>query len=139
MLETIVEAAKNFCIHQIDLVCKDENATIKDDMIITYITINQNDKKYKISIAYNFDIAQHIAKLFLEEDTSDKETLIDMSLESTNLIVGSAKVLAENSGEHFLIDTPNFVAIQHIKQVPLSKTLQKDNYKIFIAIEKIDE
>ena len=52
---------------------------------------------------------QRVSKLFLEEDESDEATLIDMTLETANLIIGSAKVIAEEANENpFTIGLPNF-------------------------------
>lgn len=57
---------------------------------------------------------QRISKVFLEEDNSDEETLIDMALETTNLIVGSAKVIAEEADENpYTINTPHFEKIDN--------------------------
>ncbi|MDQ7066611.1 MAG: hypothetical protein Q9M40_00595 [Sulfurimonas sp.] len=55
---------------------------------------------------------QKVSKLFLEEEKSDEETLIDMTLETANLIIGSAKVIAEEINENpYTIHTPHFIKI----------------------------
>ena len=49
--------------------------------------------------------------LFLCEETSEQDVLIDMLLETTNMIVGSAKTIlhAENETGHFTLSTPTFL------------------------------
>ena len=110
MLETIVEASKNFCIHQIR-----ESHSLSDNIsktrtLIAYIDINTGTgSKHRVYVAADALFMQKVSKLFLEEDESDEETLVDMALETTNLIVGSAKVIAEESTKNtYTIGTPFF-------------------------------
>ena len=140
MLNTIVEASENFCIHQIRKphVLHDNVQTQKT--LIAYIDIcTQNGEKHRVYVGSDSNFMQRISKLFLEEDESDEETLIDMTLETANLIVGSAKVIAEESGINtYTINTPHFEkhdvfdfaydAIQYIKI---------DNDILFVAIKEL--
>ena len=51
-----------------------------------------------------------IVELFLGETQSDEATRTDMALETANLVVGSAKVVAEErAGVAFGIGIPHFV------------------------------
>jgi hypothetical protein len=140
MLNTIIEASENFCIHQIRKphVLHDNVQTQKT--LIAYIDIcTQNGEKHRVYVGSDSNFMQRISKLFLEEDESDEETLIDMTLETANLIVGSAKVIAEESGINtYTINTPHFEkhdvfdfaydAIQYIKI---------DNDILFVAIKEL--
>ena len=82
---------------------------------------------------------QRISKLFLEEDDSDEETLIDMLLETTNLIVGSAKVIAEESNENtYTINTPHFLKIDNFDfEYDEAKIIKVKNDEMIIAIKEL--
>ncbi|QOY53115.1 chemotaxis protein CheX [Candidatus Sulfurimonas baltica] len=110
MLKTIIKALENFCIHQIREPHEIHCNIIKTRTLIAYIdTETSNNKKHRVYLAISPSFAQRISTLLLEEDESDNETLIDMTLETANLIVGSAKVLAEGTGENqFNIKIPCF-------------------------------
>lgn len=110
MLKTIIEASENFCIHQLRVAHSVEENISKNRTLIAYIDINTlSGEKYRVFIAPDTNFAQRVSTLFLEEEESDEETLIDMTLETANMIVGSAKVIAEEADEHpFTITTPQF-------------------------------
>ena len=110
MLKTIIEASQNFCTHQIRISPVLNDETIKTRTLIAYIDITTHDGKiYRVYIASSPKFMQRVSKLFLEEDESDEETLIDMTLETANLIIGSAKVIAEESNDNpYTIATPHF-------------------------------
>jgi len=112
MIRTITEAAKHFCEHQMrsDFTLKEKISDIQ--VFIAYIDIDTDvEKKYRVYVASDKNFIQKVTTLFLEEENSDDETLMDMALETTNLIVGSAKVLAENSDTPYTINTPCFEKI----------------------------
>lgn len=139
MIDTIFQAAKNFCNHQITLPYTTNNELAKNKTIITYIDINtKSSRKYRIYIAGENRFIQRVSKVFLEEDESDENTLIDMTLETANLIVGSAKVIAENENP-FTIDTPHFIKVGYFNfdydEIKIIK-VQDDN--LLIAIKEID-
>jgi len=101
MLKNIIIAAENFCVHQIREEHSLSDSLPKTKTLIAYIDIEANDsKKYRVYIATEHGFAQRVSKIYLEEDESDEETLIDMVLELANLIIGSAKVLAESEGKN---------------------------------------
>lgn len=110
MLKTILEASQNFCTHQICVEPTLHNELNKTRTLIAYIDLDTpSGKKYRAYIASSTAFMQRVSKLFLEEDESDEETLIDMTLETANLIIGSAKVIAEEANENpYTIGTPNF-------------------------------
>lgn len=142
MIKTITKAAGNFCTHQIGSSYEIKNEIIKTRTIIAYIDITSNSgQKYRVFIAADHGFAQIVSKLFLEEDESDEQTLIDMMLETTNLIVGSAKVIAEDdtNQESFVIGTPIFDKIDdfdiNYKEVV---SISIDGNNLFIAIKELD-
>ena len=112
MLNTIGMAAENFCTHQMGIPNVKKGKTPDTQMFITYIDINiNNQKNYRVYIMPNKDFIQNVAEIFLEEEQSDTETLQDMALETANLIVGSAKVIAQKNKHNVTIQTPHFEKI----------------------------
>jgi hypothetical protein len=112
MLHTIIQATQNFCTHQIRLESTLDDRVTKKRTLIAYIDIDtQETKRYRVYLACEEGFIQKVSKLFLEEDESDEETLIDMALEMTNLIIGSAKVISEESNNPYTINTPFFEKI----------------------------
>jgi hypothetical protein len=141
MLKTIVEACENFCQHQIRLPSTIEDVQTKKRTLIAYLDINTADgSQHRVYIAAEPSFVQRVSKLFLEEDESDEETLIDMILELANLIVGSAKVIAaENGDSSYTIDTPHFLKTDIFDfSYDFSKTLRVENDAIIIAIKELN-
>jgi len=142
MFQTIIQATENFCTHQIRENFKDIEDFNDEKALITYIDIETtNDTKYRIYIVSDLMFAQKVSKLFLEEDESDEETLIDMGLETTNLIVGSAKVIAEETeSEAYTIATPHFTNIGKFTLDYDAKKIYQvgDESKILIAIKALN-
>lgn len=141
MLKTIVESSRNFCTHQIRLTPILTDDITKDKTLITYIDITTTDgTKHRVYVASCTKFMQRVSKLFLEEDQSDEETLIDMALETTNLIVGSAKVIAEESNINpYTISTPHFEKYDTFNfEYDEVKLLLIDDDKLIIAIKELD-
>ena len=141
MLKTIIEASENFCIHQMRVPHKLIDSESKKRTLIAYIDIDTDDgKKHRIYLASDTNFMQRISTLFLEEEESDEETLIDMLLETTNLIVGSAKVIAEEANINtYTINTPHFVKIDIFDfKYDQSKIIQIEDDEMLIAIKELD-
>jgi chemotaxis protein CheY-P-specific phosphatase CheC len=140
MLNTIIEASENFCIHQIAQPHETNDTISKKRTLIAYIDIETKmAKKHRIYIASESNFIQRIAKLFLEEDESDEDTLVDMLLETVNLIVGSAKVIAEESnGNQFVISTPKFLKSSIFDlEYDEVKTIKIKDDEMIIAIKEL--
>ncbi|MDF1880008.1 chemotaxis protein CheX [Sulfurimonas sp. MAG313] len=117
MLSIIIQAAENFLHNQIDLKTEkstDINTFSKMRTVIASIDVKMDDGETKtIYLGFNETLIKEIISVYLMEDDADDATMQDMVLESTNMIVGSAKVLAEEAEkEHFMITTPEFKAIE---------------------------
>ncbi len=141
MLRTIIEASENFCIHQIREPHELKDGTIKKRTLIAYIDINTHDGlQYRVYVAADENFMQRVSKVFLEEDESDEETLIDMTLETANLIIGSAKVIAEESNENpYTIKTPHFEKIDTFDfAYDESKVIKVQNDEFMIAIKELN-
>ena len=141
MFQIIIKALENFCIHQIREPYTLSQNSSSNAMYITYIDIQTpQEDLFRVYLALEPEITQTVSTLFLEEDESDEETLIDMVLEMTNLVVGSAKVIAEDSDEnHFTIKTPHFVEknVFNIEYDSI-QSLQIGQSSITVAIKAIN-
>ena len=141
MLDTIKEAAENFCIHQIRQPYEIQEGPTQKRTLIAYIDIDtQNSKKYRVYIASDKEFMQKVSKIFLEEDESDEDTLKDMLLETANLIIGSAKVIAQDIDTNpYTIGTPKFEKIGSFDiTVDDSQTFKVKNDEFTIAIKEIN-
>lgn len=140
MINSVETAAKNFCTHQLGIECENKDKYDGMRTFIAYIDIVVSTKeKYRVFIAANEAFMQNVATLFLEEDESDDETLQDMTLETANLIVGSAKVLSQESENPYDIGTPTFEGItafdiNYDEIVVLSNAASE----LIIAIKELD-
>jgi len=141
MIEIIKEAASNFCQKQLDIkeVKLSDLKEIKGEIIASYIDIEiEKSKKERIYLFANRDFIQFVAQLFLFEEESDEETILDMMLECTNLIVGSAKVVASKRGLEFNISTPHIEKIEKIKDsFDESFILECDGRVLMIALKRL--
>ncbi len=140
MLNIIVEASQNFCTHQIREPYEIIEYTENMRTVIAYVDITMSSgKKHRVFIGATPNFAQRVTALLLEEDDSDEETLVDMVLELTNLIVGSAKVLAQNMPEYsYTMATPYFAKIDAFDiEYDEAKTIKVGNDEMIIAIKEI--
>jgi len=140
MLNIIVEASQNFCLHQIRVPHEVHDNVTQMRTLIAYIDIETLDgKKYRVYIGASLSFAQRISTLLLEEDESDEDTLVDMILETANMIVGSAKVIAEERDTNpFIISTPHFEKIDYFDfQYDQAKVLKVEDDEMIIAIKEL--
>lgn len=141
MLRTIIEASENFCIHQIRESHEVNDGNIKKRTLIAYIDIDTQDgSKHRVYIASDEGFMQRVSKLFLEEDESDEETLIDMTLETANLIIGSAKVIAEEADINpYTINTPHFEKVDIFDfEYDQAKVIKIQDDELMIAIKELN-
>jgi len=140
MLNTLQEAAENFCSHQIGTTCKTRETPADKKVFIAYIDIQTNSgSKNRVYIASDTDFIQRVSKLFLEEEESDEETLKDMTLETANLIVGSAKVIAEQLELPYTIGTPHFEKFDQFNfDYDEIKVICIDNDELIIAVKELN-
>jgi len=141
MLNIVIKASKEFIKHQLQRDSQLTDKIFQDIMYISYIDMHSdlNYQKLRVYISLDTKLTQEIANIFLFEEESDEQTLKDMALETTNMIVGSAKVLAEEQyNSIFHISTPIFIKkdtfdlnIQNIKNI------QMDSFNMLIAIEEL--
>lgn len=140
MLNSIIEASKNFCIHQIRVPHEIHDNISQMRTLIAYIDIETMDKvNHRVYLGASPSFAQRISTLYLEEDESDEETLIDMMLETANQIVGSAKVIAEEEDRNpFVISTPHFEKIDNFDcDYDQVKVIKVEDDEMIIAIKEL--
>ena len=141
MIDTIVKAGENFCIHQIRLPYEVVENVESLRTLIAFIDIHTNeDAAYRVYIAAELPFVQRVSQLFLEEDESDEETLIDMALETTNLIVGSAKVIAEEADNNpYIISTPHFIKLDVFDyEYDEFKVIKIEDDQMIVAIKELN-
>jgi len=140
MLDTIIQATENFCIHQIRVPHEMSDKLTDKRTFIAYIDIEMQEevKIHRVYLGACPNFVQRISTLFLEEDKSDEETLRDMMLETANLIVGSAKVISEESNNPFIIKTPHFEKIDIFDlKYDQAKLVKIQNDVMIIAIKEL--
>ncbi len=140
MLESIIEATLSFCQEQLGLEAKVTQANPpKDGSLLASIDVTtKNDEKYRIYLIAQREFVQKVAEIFLGEENSNEETIIDMAMECTNLIVGSAKVIASQKGIDFTIATPKIGQFDDItKEFDLTQKIECSNTSLYIALTKI--
>ncbi len=139
MISIIIEAAENFLHNQIELSTKKTDTLSQMRTVVASIDVKMDDGEVKcIYLGYNEKLVKEIVSVYLMEDDADEQTMIDMALESTNMIVGSAKVLAEEAEkEHFMITTPKFERIEDFNCCECSEysILQTAKEGLVIAIK----
>jgi len=123
MVSIIIQAAENFLRDQIQLVPEKADELSQLRTVIAFIDVKMDDGAVKtVYLGFNEALLKEIVSVYLFEDEADVQTMIDMALESTNMIVGSAKVLAEQAEkEHFMITTPEFKAIEEFQNCQCSE------------------
>ncbi len=139
MINYITTASKQFFQHQIGTTCAIDEIVPQESAYVAYIDItNLANAVYRVYIAMDEPILAHITELFLGEDTPDEQTLQEMLLETTNMVVGSAKVLAEESESAFNIKTP-FIETSALSMVSYDnkQTLKIDNSAMIIALKEL--
>ena len=140
MFESVIQATENFCIHQIRSSHTIQSQISREDMLISSIdTNNLSGVRNRIYLAMDKNLVQKISTIFLEEEKSDDETLQDMLLETTNLIVGSAKVIAQDDNSiAFDIETPFFIKNNFFDiEYDNAKNIKIEDSNMVIAIKEL--
>jgi CheY-specific phosphatase CheX len=139
MINFITTATENFFQHQMGTTCKKIEHNDKVRTVIAYIDVNSSQSvKHRVYIAMQEPLVQQISELFLGEENSDEQTLIEMLLETSNMIVGSAKVLAEESNNSFDIETPFSQGIDSFSvKYDIKQMFEINDSTLIVAIKEL--
>jgi hypothetical protein len=141
MLPILVEAATNFCIHQIRLPYHLSPSSLKKRTLLAYIDIETAEGEiHRAFIGCDETLIQTITSIFLGEENSDEETLVDMLLETTNMIVGNAKVLAGELYQTAIrISTPLIVSQEEIEHLCIDEQqrIGVDGGEMMIGLQRL--
>lgn len=140
MLSYILQAAENFCTHQIGLPYLIIPERSKKRTLIAYLDVETHQGKlFRTYFGCDETLLQRIGEIFLGEETLEKETLRDMLLETTNMVIGSAKVISEESSENpFNIRTPHFLAHEFFTiEVDEYTSLHLSEGEMFMALKAL--
>ena len=109
MIELFSQASSNFATHQLQTTCSVSEHKSDLRTVVAYIDIDvEGGEHYRVNVAYSKALLGLICELYLGEEECDDEALNEMALETTNMLIGSAKTLASESGSaHFTIATPH--------------------------------
>jgi hypothetical protein len=140
MIHYFETAAKNFSLHQLESTCHKIDTIPKVRTFIAYIDVTKkNGGINRVYLACDEALMQQIAELFLGETVSDEATLIDFALETANMIIGSAKVVAEEENiDVFSIATPIFEKFDHFNvSSDVHSVLSINDHTAIIAIKEL--
>ncbi|NOQ29726.1 MAG: chemotaxis protein CheX [Helicobacteraceae bacterium] len=141
MINTISQAAINFCSHQMQMDSGLIANHTDSSRYIAYIdiTYTNSEDQSRVYIACDKNFLQKITYSMLFEEESDEETLVDMILETANLVVGSAKVLAsDDDSMPFSISTPHFEKIAPFDfEYDTINTVSHEDFEMTIAMKDL--
>lgn len=138
MLPIIIEAAENFCVHQIRLPYEFSAKSESVRTLLAYIEIESSDESiYKIFIGCNLELIRMITEIFLGESDENEETQKNMLLETANMIIGSAKVMASDKYNLVMKMATPFLADFDNVNFDESTHIKIENGEMLIAIRKV--
>ena len=106
MIDVLSQATHNFVQHQLRLTSQDESKVERSELFHANITLTKNGEDEPANFYYTNDFIQLVSEALLGEPSEDQEAIEDLISETTNLIAGSAKTIAENA---FDIGLPHYV------------------------------
>jgi chemotaxis protein CheY-P-specific phosphatase CheC len=110
MFDRIVEASNNYFQQMFEQIPVSIEQFESRDFFVSKIDAKSSENEKEIYIFLDQSLINELYNFMLGEDPSCEEEAQDFSCEVANLIVGSAKVLAQDDKESFSISTPVFVA-----------------------------
>jgi len=138
MIKIITQAAQNFLNNDLELstVPCDE---LVDEGYISLITATTIKDKHEVYISCCSDFLRIISDVMLFDDDPDIATMDDLNKELNNIIIGSAKVLAEQQElASFTISTPISLGEKKFDiDYDTSATLSIDDKRLTIAIKRL--
>jgi len=138
MIKIITQAAQNFLNNDLELSTVDSDKLVEQGYI-SLITATTIKDKHEVYISCCSDFLRIISDVMLFDDNPDTETMDDLNKELNNIIIGSAKVLAEqNDLASFNISTPISLGEKKFDiEYDATSTLSIDDKRLTIAIKKL--
>lgn len=137
MIDIIAKAAENLYTDQLGLPYIISDTSSQMRTVVASIDIMEGGTaSHRVFLTYSRGVLKQIAELMLGETVDDDATLTDMALETANLIVGSAKVLAAEQDIDFHISTP-LLQDDHLgdEELQAMRLFTFDDQEMMIAIK----
>ena len=122
MYNKALKATENFFRDILSLDIKKCKNTKAKDFFCSQINFFKADRKLTFNFYFKKETLKNISEILLFEREIDEKSMKDLTNEIANLIIGSAKVLAENEDEksRFKISTPKFIGLVKASDIDLS-------------------
>jgi len=127
MIDVLSQATHNFVQHQLNLSSSEENKADSAEFFHANIDLMHDGETKPADFYYTNEFIQLVSEALLGEQSHDLESIKDLVGETTNLIAGSAKTIAQNA---FDIGIPNYIG--KIDKMPESGT-----YRAFSIDNKV--
>ena len=127
MIDVLSQATHNFVQHQLRLSSEESSLQNQEPLFHANISLTTPSDTTQVDFYYSNDFIQMVCMAMLGEEAEDDETIHDLVGETTNLIAGSAKTLADNA---FDIGLPTYVGKE-------SKQPNNGTYRAFSIDDKL--
>ncbi|NWF66852.1 MAG: hypothetical protein HXX81_05240 [Campylobacterales bacterium] len=135
MVESIESALFNFFQNTLELdICKSEIILNSFDFVSS-IEIQKDNGNKRVYFLFTKELLDKVSKIFMCETNPTVEILNDLICEISNLVVGSAKVIASNSNINYNISTPTLEQSIDLYDFEMLKNYQSSN-EIFAILIK---
>ena len=109
MIDVLAKATENFITHQLRETSNKDSETYKDKKHQSTIDLIASNATQKAYFYYTDKFIQTVSHALLCEETTDEAALTDLINETTNMIAGSAKIVAsESDATNFDIGIPTY-------------------------------
>lgn len=76
----------------------------------------EGERNSSIYLVFEKELLIKASNIMLLDDNPDENTIVDLSKELTNIVVGLSKVIASDRNIHYDISTPNFLGEREFTQ-----------------------
>lgn len=111
MIDIFIKAVHNFNDHQLGATSTHDTSFETTLLHYSTIELDFQGSKQTMQLWYSDDYVLRISNAMLFEPDPDEATIIDLVKETTNQIVGSAKIIASEEDVDFNIELPEYHGI----------------------------
>ncbi|MDH5464996.1 MAG: chemotaxis protein CheX [Thiovulaceae bacterium] len=109
MIDVLAKATENFITHQLRETSNKDKKNCLDEKHQSRIDLITSGTKKEAYFYYTHKFIQTVSEVMLGEETQDADALTDLINETTNMIAGSAKIVAsESDASNFDIGIPTY-------------------------------